>query len=348
VAAQLDLTEKRLIMGTKKSIFVVDSHTGGEPSRVIIGGLPTIPGRTMAEKKEYLQEKLDSVRLMLMHEPRGHQDMFGAVLLPPTDPEADLGVVFMDSGRYLNMCGHGTIGAVTVAVENGMVPVEEPRTVITLDTPAGLVRASAEVRDGKAVSVTVRNVPSFIFREGVEIELPDIGKVSLDIVFGGSFFALVDSKYLGAPLTSQYKQEICRFGLAVRERVEAEVEVSHPLMPHLNSVDLVEIYGPATEGSGSDARNVVVFGSGQIDRSPCGTGTSAKMASLYFNKRLALHQDFVYEGITGTTFTGRLVGETSVGELPAVVPEITGRAFVTGYCHFIADPEDKVGSGFLI
>jgi len=302
----------------------------------------------MAEKKRYLQENLDSVRIMLMHEPRGHQDMFGAVLLPPANPEADLGLVFMDSGSYLSMCGHGTMGAVTVAIENGMVPVEEPRTDIILDTPAGLVKATAEVRDGKAVSVTVRNVPSFVFREDVEIELPDIGRVRLDIAFGGNFFALVNSKDLRIQLTSQYKQEICRVGLAIRARVEEEVKVSHPLLPSLDSVDLVEIYGPPADGSSSDARNVVVFGNGQIDRSPCGTGTSAKMAALYFKKKLALHQDFVYEGIAGSTFTGRLVGETKVGGLPAVIPEITGRAFITGYCHFVADPEDRYGSGFLI
>jgi proline racemase/trans-L-3-hydroxyproline dehydratase len=335
-------------MGVIKSLFVIDAHTCGEPTRVIISGLPRIPGQTMAEKKTYLRENLDSARVMLMHEPRGHQDMFGAVLLPPVNPEADLGLVFMDCEDYLNMCGHGSICAVTVAVENGLVPVEEPKTRLLLDTPAGLVKAVAEVRDGKAISVTVQNVPAFLFLKDGELELPDLGKLKYDIAFGGNFFALVKGEDLQIPLTPRYKQALSQAGLAIKKRVNESVKVKHPTLPHINTVDLVEIYGPPSEGGNAHAKNVVVFGNGQIDRSPCGTGTSAKMAALYFKNELALEEDFIYESIVGATFTGRLVKETKIGDQPAVIPEITGRAFVTGYHHFVADPEDRLGGGFLI
>jgi proline racemase/trans-L-3-hydroxyproline dehydratase len=336
-------------VGGKRSIFVVDTHTCGEPTRVIVGGLPPIPGQTMAEKKTYLQENLDTVRTMLMHEPRGHQDMFGSVILPPADPQANFGLVFMDGGSYLNMCGHGSIGAVTVAIESGLVPMEEPMAKVVVDTPSGLVKATVEVRNEKALSVTVQNVPAFLYREDLELELPELGKkIKLDIAFGGSFFALVPAGQLELPLTPRYKQDLSRLGMALKKKVNAEIKMQHPLLPHINSVDLVEIYGPPADSSNADARNVVIFGDGQIDRSPCGTGTSAKMATLYAKNKLALHEDFIYESIIGTTFSGRLVGETTVNGLPAVIPEITGRAFITGYHHFIADPEDQLGDGFLI
>jgi len=315
---------------------------------VIVGGLPYIPGQTMAEKKTYLQEKLDDIRTMLMHEPRGHQDMFGAVLLPPTIMEADIGLVFMDCRKYLNMCGHGSIGAVTVAVENGLVPVKEPLTKVLLDTPAGLVEAVAEVKNGKAISVTVRNLPAFSYMEDVTLNLPGVGNINIDIAFGGNFFALVNAKQLQLSLTPLHKTELSQLGHAIMEHVNATIKIQHPTLAHLNSVDLVEFYGPPSDGRKAHARNVVVFGNGQIDRSPCGTGTAAKMASMYFKKQLALYEDFIYESIIGATFVGRLVEETTVGERPAVISEITGRAFVTGYHHYIADPDDQFGRGFLL
>jgi len=334
-------------MITGKHIFAIDSHTMGEATRVVIGGIGPIPGPTVAEKKKYLAENIDNIRTMLMHEPRGHRDMFGAILLEPTDKRADLGIVFMNSRSYLNMCGHGSIGAITTVLEMGLFPMTEPFTKIVLETPAGIVYGTAAVNNGAVKNVIIQNVPSFLYRQDILIDIPDIGTVPVDIAFGGNFFALVSVEKLGLEIIPQQLHKLVEIGMYIREQLNQKVEVVHPLLPYICSIDLVELFSPP-HGSEAHARNVTVFGDKQFDRSPCGTGTSAKLATLYAKGKLALGQDFIYESIIGTTFKGRVINETKVGNISAVVTEISGRAFITGIQQFVYNPDDSLKFGFLV
>ena len=327
----------------ERVLTTVDTHTAGEPTRIVVSGVPFLDG-TMSEKRRQLHETYDVIRTTLMHEPRGHADMFGAILMEPVHPEADLGVVFMDSGGYLAMCGHGSIGVVTAALATGLVEREEPETDVLLDTPAGLVRARAQVEHGLVSQVSVENVPAFLYRREVEVDLPS-GSLCLDIAFGGNFFALVPAGRLGLSVELAHLPTLIERGLAIRAAVNAQVDVVHPTNPQIDAVDLVEIYeeGPRED---VDCRNVVVFGQGQVDRSPCGTGTSAKMAALYAEGRLKLGEPFVNQSITGTRFTGRLLREELIGDRVAVVPEIAGSAYVTGFHQFVVDSSDPLKTGF--
>lgn len=330
-----------------RSIHAIDSHTMGEPTRVVIGGIPKIPGKTMAEKKKYLETNMDYLRTAIMLEPRGHNDMFGSIITTPTNEEADFGIVFMDGGGYLNMCGHGSIGAVTIAIETGMVSVEEPITEVVMDTPAGMVRAKAKVENGKVKEVSIVNVPAFHYKKDIEVDIPELGKITLDISFGGSFFAIVDVKQLGIAVEPKNTQLLIDAGLKIRDAINKSVKIEHPVLKHIKTVDLVEIYD---EPRNPDAhlRNVVIFGQGQVDRSPCGTGTSAKLATLYSKGKLDVNEYFVYESILGTTFKGRIIDTTKVGDYDAIVPEITGSAYITGFSHFVIDEEDPVKYGFVL
>lgn len=334
-------------MRATKTINAVDSHTMGEPTRIIIGGVPVIPGKTMPEKKEYLENNLDHLRTAIMHEPRGHKDMFGSIITQPTKDEADLGIIFMDAGGYLNMCGHGSIGACTVAVETGMVPVQEPFTKITLEAPAGLVKGMVKVENGKAKEVSIINVPSFLYKQYVEVDVPEVGKIRIDISFGGSFFALVKAADLGIDICPANSNKLSEVGMKILNAINEQVKVQHPLLPHIKSVDLVEIYGPP-KNPNATLQNVVVFGEGQVDRSPCGTGTSAKIATLYAKGQLKMGEEFIYESITGTMFKGRVIEEVQVGDIKGIIPEITGSAYITGFNQFIVDPDDPLKYGFKL
>lgn len=329
-----------------KTFRVVDSHTMGEPTRIIYDGFPPLEGATMMERKEFLERNFDHYRKALMLEPRGHRDMFGALLTDPVSPEADLGVIFMDSGGYLNMCGHGSIGSATVAVETGMVPVTEPYTDVVLEAPVGIIRARVKVENGKAMEVSIRNVPAFLYRENLELELDGYGTVPFDISFGGSFFALVSSEKIGLEIRQENLERLTDFGMRLREKINRTVYVRHPEL-NIHTVDLVEIYGPPSDPR-ADRKNVVIFGDAQTDRSPCGTGTSAKLAALYAKGELALGQEFVYESITGSLFRGTLTGETRVGDFRAVIPRITGSAYITGYNEWVLDEDDPLRYGFLL
>ncbi|MBM7622538.1 proline racemase [Sporohalobacter salinus] len=334
-------------MKFSKSIRTVESHTMGEPTRIVIGGIPPISKDTMAKKKEYLENNLDHIRTALMHEPRGHSDMFGAIITAPTIDEADLGVVFMDGGGYLNMCGHGSIGTAAVAVETGMVEPKEPYTEVKMEAPAGLITAKVRVDDGRAKEVTMTNVKSFLYKEDVEIEVPKLGTITLDISFGGSFFAIVDSNQLGVKVEPSNADKLIDLGISIREKINDNLEISHPTKEYINTVDLVEIYDEPSS-SDADKRNAVVFGQGQLDRSPCGTGTSAKLATLYAKEEIGLKEEFVYESIIGTKFKGEIIKEAKVGEFDAIVPQITGSAYITGFSDFVIDPEDVLNKGFCL
>ena len=324
----------------------IDMQTAGEPTRIVIAGVPFIKGHTMAEKRCLLMEKYDYIRTTLMHEPRGHANMFGAIITEPIHPDAHMGVVFMDSGGYLAMCGHGSIGVATAALEMGLVPCQEPETEVVMDTPAGLVRARVRVEDGRTCNVTITMVPSYLERSQVKLEVPGVGDILTDIAFGGNFFALVDAHQLGLPIHLKCLPELIQKGMAIRRAANEQISIQHPLEPQINTIDLVEIYEDLP-GPELGHRNVVVFGQGQVDRSPCGTGTCAMMATLHANMRLGLKETFVNESILGTRFTGRLLRQEQISSLMAVVPEIVGSANVTGFQQFVVDVNDPLKIGFL-
>lgn len=329
------------------SIHAVDSHTAGEATRVVVGGVPKIPGKSMPEKKQWLEDNLDYLRTAIMLEPRGHKDMFGSILTQPTVDEADYGIIFMDGGGYLNMCGHGTIGAMTVAVETGMVPVTEPVTKVVQEAPAGLIHGQVFVEDGKAKKVSFTNVPAFLYKRDQEVELPGYGKIRFDISFGGSFFAIVKAEQVGLEIVPENAAKLQDLGIQLRDIINKEIPVQHPELPHIHSVDLVEWWSK-TETKGATLKNCVVFGQGQVDRSPCGTGTSAKMATLFAKGELKMGEKFFYESILGTIFEGEIVGKAKVGEYDAVIPQITGSAYITGFNHFVIDETDPVKYGFIL
>lgn len=334
-------------MKFSKSIHAVDSHTAGEATRVVVGGIPNIKGATMPEKKQWLEDNLDYLRTAIMLEPRGHNDMFGSILTQPTDPEADFGIIFMDGGGYLNMCGHGTIGAMTIAVETGMVEVKEPVTHVVQEAPAGIIRGDVFVENGKAKKVSFKNVPAFLYKKDQEVELPGYGKIKFDISFGGSFFAIVKADQIGVEIVPENAGILNKLGMQLRDIINEQIPVVHPEMPHIHTVDLVEWWSE-TDTEGATLKNCVVFGQGQVDRSPCGTGTSAKIATLYARGELKEGEKFVYESILGTLFEGEIVGTAKVGEFDAVIPMISGSAYITGFNHFVIDEEDPVKYGFIL
>jgi proline racemase len=325
----------------------IDTHTGGEPTRTIIGGLPRIPGDTTVDKMTHLKENMDWVRTALMYEPRGHSVMSGVVLTEPTHPEADFGVIFIETGGYLPMCGHDTIGVSTALVETGMVPVEEPVTKIALDTPAGLTRVRVEVVNGAAKSVTFRNVPSFVFADDVDIDVPEMGIIKMDVAYGGNVYAILPADAIGVEICPENANKFIEKGRIIRDAVNAQLRIEHPEKPFINECTHVEFFGEPTLPE-AHVKNTVLFGDVGIDRSPCGTGTSAKVACLFAKGKLALNEEFVHESITGSIFKARAVEETRVGDYRAVIPEVTGSAHIMGLNQIFIDPDDPLKHGFLL
>jgi proline racemase len=331
-------------MRTKRVFHAVDSHTEGMPTRVITGGIGVIPGASMFERRRYFLEHLDHVRKLLMYEPRGHASMSGAILQPPTGPDADFGVLFIEVSGCLPMCGHGTMGVATVLVETGMVEVTEPVTTIRLETPAGLVVVDVAVEDGAAMSTTLRNVPSFCVATDRVVAVPGFGDLRYDLAYGGNFYALVELDDLGLPFDRARKDDLLAAGLEIMAAINASAPPIHPENPEIAGVHHVYLAAPGSDARHS--RHAMAIHPGWFDRSPCGTGTSARMAQLHARGLLPLGQDFRNDSFIGTTFIGRLVEETQVGGVPAVVPTITGRAWVTGTAQYMLDPRDPFPEGF--
>lgn len=326
------------------AFVAVDSHTCGEFTRVLVGGIPELEGTTMLEKKAYFAEHYDHIRRALMYEPRGHRDMFGAVLTEPVDPRADFGIFFIETAGILNMCGHGIIGAATVLVETGLVEVKEPVTEILFDAPAGLVKASVKVQNKKAIEVTVQNVPSFLYKQGLTMNVR--GKeIRYDISFGGSFFTMVDASQFGMEISQSTVKKWIELGMEILPRVNEDVEIRHPELD-IHVTDVCEFYSKHCS-SGADMRNVVVFGKSQADRSPCGTGTSAKMAALYAFGEMQVGDTLINESFIGTRFRGRIKEPVMVGSYRGIIPLITGSAHITGTATYLIDDTDPLKYGFL-
>lgn len=334
-------------MKIRRTFQIIDTHTGGEPTRTVVGGLPVIPGGTMQEKFLYMQREHDGLRKLLSLEPRGNEVMSGAFLTPPCDPKADIGVLYYETGGWLPMCGHDTIGVATALVETGMVPVTEPITEIVFDTPSGLVRTRVEVRDHCAGRVSFINAPALVIGRDYTVDMPGYGKISFDVAWGGNMYAILPAAALDLELKPERAKEIVERGVLLREEINRQIKVRHPELSFADSVTHIEFSAPSAT-PGVSAQNAVVITSAAIDRSPCGTGTSAKMALLYDKGELAIGEPFVHESLIGSIFDCRIVETVSVAGQPAVIPEISGRAYLTGMGTVLVDPDDPFPEGFAL
>lgn len=336
-------------MSFRRMIQVIDSHTAGDALRLVTGGIPAIKGATIREKIEDLICNQPYLLNVTMREPRGHRDMFGAILLHPVSKEADFGLVFFDTGTYyFGMCGHGTIAAATIVVETGMVEYTEPVTNVVFETCEGLVRAAVKVQKGEALEVAITNVPSFIYKEEVTIDLGIHGRVLTDISYGGAFFILTPVDQLDETITPSTVHRLHALAPAIKEAVTATVAINHPELPELGEEIDVFFYAPVSGEPQTFLVLEILASSSQLTRSPCGTGTSALMAMLYSKKKLQLNETIVTRGFLGTEFKGRLVAELARGDYMKVLPEITGSAFITGFNQLVVRDRDPLGDGFLV
>ncbi|HOR54305.1 MAG TPA: proline racemase family protein [Synergistales bacterium] len=334
-------------MELTRATAVVDTHTGGEPTRIIIGGGPYIPGKTMSERWAYMKNEMGDFRDFVMHEPRGHSDMFGAFLTSPEREDSHYGVIFMDSGDGVTMCGHGSIGTAHALVELGMVPRTEPYTEVVLDSPAGQIRLKVEVNDGRVGDITLANVPAFVFKRDVELAIPSLGgkKIHMDVSFGGNFFAIVHAEEMGLTLERNEVPRLLSLGLEILREANRAVKVQHPTERHLDFIGLTEF---ALERPGKPTKNCVVFGESNVDRSPCGTGTCAKMALLAAKGLLKPGEVFDHESVAGSVFHGHYEPGPKVGGFETILPFIRGRASITGFNFLLQQKNDEMGSGFLL
>jgi proline racemase len=342
-----------------RAILAVDAHAAGEPGRVIVGGVEDVPGATMFDKMAWLRANRDDLRLAMLREPRGYPAANCNLILPPTDPAADAGYVIMEQVEYPGMSGTNTICVATVLLETGMLPMTEPVTELTLESPAGLIRVTADCFDGKVLGVTFRNVPAFATHLDTPVEVPHLGTVVVDVAYGGMFYVIAEADRFGLRLTSDEGADIVRISEMVKAAAAEQLPVVHPDQPGFAGITIAQLSGPPHDAA-NDRRNVVTVSTGKldwdrpatwtgaIDRSPCGTGTSARMAVLHRRGRLRVGDTFRHEGILGTVFTGRVLEETTVGPHRAIVPSITGQAWITGFASYVVDPTDPFPDGFTI
>ena len=346
-------------MRLSRTIQAVDAHAAGEPGRVIVGGVLDVPGATTFDKMTWLQANGDDLRRLMLREPRGYPAANCNLVLPSTNPDAAAGYVIMEQVEYPGMSGTNTICTATVLLETGMVPMVEPITDLVLESPAGLIRLRCECHDGKVTSVTFRNVPAFATHLDTPIEVPTLGTVVVDVAYGGMFYVIADAEPFGLRLTPDEGRDITRITELVKAAAAEQLPVVHPDQPGFAGITIGQLSGPAHDPSNS-GRNVVTVSTGKldfarpsswtgaIDRSPCGTGTSARMAVLHAKGRLKIGEAFRHEGVLGTVFTGHLVEETTIGPYRAVVPTITGTAWITGLATYVVDPSDPFPEGFTI
>ena len=328
-------------------ITSIDAHTEGEPFRVITGGYPELPGESILARRRYAIENLDHLRTALMWEPRGHADMYGCIVTPPVTPEADFGVLFMHNEGYSTMCGHGIIGITTVALEAGLLPMTSPKTQVKIDTPAGLVTAYARVDDGRVQSVYFHNVPSFVLVLDEAVDVPGLGKVRYDIAYGGAFYAFVQAEAVGVRCRPEDFRALIEKGMAIKRSIIASRPIPHPFEADLSFLYGTIFIGPPQE-PGAHSRNVCIFAEGEVDRSPTGTGVSARLAIHHARGEISLNEAITIESIIGSCFSGRVVQTTTCGPHSAVIAEVEGTAYITGRHEFLIDPDDPLRNGFLL
>lgn len=333
-------------MKAQRVFTTIDTHTGGNPTRTLISGLPKLAGETMSEKMLHMKKEYDWIRKLLMNEPRGHDVMSGALLTDPCLPEADIGVIYIETGGYLPMCGHDTIGVCTALVESGLIPIQEPVTSLKLDTPAGLVEVDISIENGKAKEVSFCNIPAFLLKS-VSVDVEGIGRVNADIAYGGNFYAIIDAKSVGLELIPENASNIIDKAITIRNTINKNTDIVHPQYPFIRGLTHVEFFTEPTHEN-ADVKNTVVVPPGGIDRSPCGTGTSAKLAVLFANQEILIGEEFVHESIVGSLFRGRVLETTDVKGVQAVVTEIAGSAWLMGMHRFFYHEEDPLKEGFLL
>lgn len=334
-------------MRIKKTFHTIDTHTCGEPTRNVIGGIPKIPGKTMVEKLQYMSTEGDWVRQLLTYEPRGNDVMSGTIIIPPCNDEADVGVLYFEVGGWMPMCGHDTIGVGTALVESGMIEVTEPYTYVTLDTAAGLVKLEIEVCDNRAVKVTFINAPAFILKENAVVHTDLYGDLTMDIAYGGNIYAILPVESVGLTVSPNNGSKLIQAGNYLKDLINEQIPVCHPELSFENHVTHVEFY-EHTDQEDKAVKNAVIIPPGAIDRSPCGTGTSAKLSVLAAKGLIQKGEEFIHQSIIGSQFKCKYIDDAEVAGIPAVIPEVTGKAWVTGIHTFILEPDDVFQTGFQL
>ena len=333
-------------MSTIRSVKTIESHTEGMPTRVVLEGIGEIPGATALEKRLYFMEHMDYLRQWLMYEPRGHGAMSGAILQKSTRADADIGVVYIEVSGCLPMCGHGTIGVATVLIEKNLVPVTEPITTVRLDTPAGLVVVDVEVADGKALCVTITNVPSFLYQRDQVVKVPGYGDIQYDMAYGGNFYAIIPIERVGITFERRNGAKLLEAGLAISDAINAQNRPIHPENPEIALCHHIDFIAPGENSL--HWKNAMAIYPGWFDRSPCGTGTSARLAQMVARGEFKEGDVLINESWIGSHFEGRVIERTTVAGIPAVVPTITGRAWIMGEATWVLDSSDPFPDGFLV
>ena len=330
-----------------QEVKTIDAHTGGEPLRIILDGYPDLVGQTLLEKRTYAQKNYDDFRKALLWEPRGHADMYGAIIVEPDTPGADFGVIFIHNEGYSTGCGHAVIALTKVVVETGLIPITEPETEVKMDAPSGFIQSFAQVKNGKVTAVRFQNVPSFVQILDAEVNVQGFGKIKYDLAFGGAFYAFVDVSEVGLDCTEEYHNGLVDVGKKIKQAVMDAVSMSHPTKPDMNF-----LYGTIFTGSAKDpnhhSRNVCIFADGQVDRSPTGTGVSTRAAIHYARGEIDIGECITIESIIGSTFTVKVAESSSFGPYDAVIPEVSGNAHITGKNTFWIDPDDSLKGGFIL
>jgi proline racemase len=346
-------------MRASRMLMAVDLHAAGEPGRVILGGVADVPGTSMFEKRTYFEQHLDGIRKLMLREPRGYPGLCCNVVLPATDPRAAAGFVIMEQTEYPPMSGTNLICTATALLETGYITAVEPVTEFMLEAPGGLVGVRAEIEAGKTRSITFENLPAFAVHLDAPIEVPQLGTVTVDVAYGGMFYAIAQAEPLGFKVSPDEGRDLVRVGEMIKAAAREQLPVTHPENSAISGVSIMQFSGPSTR-AGASRKNTVVMSSGLfdwdrpatwtgvLDRSPCGTGTCAQMAVMHAKGKLPVGEDFVHEGILGTTFTGRILRTTTVGGRPAVVPQITGSAYVYAIANYVLDPADPFPEGFTV
>jgi len=327
-------------------ISTIESHTGGEPFRVVTGGFPELPGDSILARRRAAKERFDHLRTALMWEPRGHADMYGCLITPPVTTGAHLGVLFMHNEGFSTMCGHGIIALTTVALDTGMLPATPPRTTVRIDTPAGLVTAQARHQSGRVSSVSFQNVPSFALLDQ-SVDVPGLGRVRYDLGFGGAFYAYVNAPDVGLRLVPGSFRELIEKGMAIKRAVMARGGFAHPFEADLSFLYGTIFVGPP-ESAGNHSREVCIFAEGEVDRSPTGTGVSGRLAIHHARGEVAPSESITIESLVGSCFKGRVAGVTRFGPHDAVIPEVEGSAHLVGRAEWWLDPDDPFGRGFML
>ncbi|MFC1803384.1 proline racemase family protein [Thermoproteota archaeon] len=336
---------EKLLAGT---IVCIDSHTGGEPTRLVVGGLPPIHGDNIIEKSRYFAKNYDYIRTTLTAEPRAHKAMHALILCPPSSQKADFGLIITCALGYLNMCGHGLIGAVASVLETGIITPKEPETKVIVETPAGNMEVLAQISEGKVECVTFRNQPSFVYKQDLELDVNSFGHFTVDVAYGGNWYVVVNAADVGMELNIENLDGLGQASRLILEAVNARISADHPLLGPAGEIPQLVFMGPPKNPQ-ANGLNLITSEALGFDRSPCGTGSSAKMAVLYARGELPLNQDYIHESATtGSLFRGRLVEKTKLGKIEAVVPEIAGSAYITAIKHIVIDPRDPLKYGFTI